>query len=161
MIRKNYNERLAKLVGGVAVLKGGDATEIKVKERKDRVDNALDGTIAAVEEGIVPRGGVTLLNVARTLDDLKGANDDQQAGKTLVALTIVYSGAKTAFMAPTDLLSAQHYQFFCNALENTSIKEELLTGKSRAKQQLQLKKDLADGKIDILIRTHVLFQKCV
>ncbi len=90
---------------------------------------------------------------------------DVGSGKTLVALltmlNVVTSGTQTALMAPTDLLSAQHYQFFCNALENTSIKVELLTGKTSPKQQLQLKKDLAEGNIDILIGTHALFQKGV
>lgn len=90
---------------------------------------------------------------------------DVGSGKTLVALltmlNVVTSGIQTALMAPTDLLSAQHYQFFCNALENTSIKVELLTGKTSPKQQLQLKKDLAEGNIDILIGTHALFQKGV
>ncbi|MBN8523262.1 MAG: ATP-dependent DNA helicase RecG [Rickettsiales bacterium] len=90
---------------------------------------------------------------------------DVGSGKTLVALltmlNVVASGTQTALMAPTDLLSAQHYQFFCNALENTSIKVELLTGKTSPKQQLQLKKDLAEGNIDILIGTHALFQKGV
>jgi ATP-dependent DNA helicase RecG len=90
---------------------------------------------------------------------------DVGSGKTLVALltmlNVVTSCTQTALMAPTDLLSAQHYQFFCNALENTSIKVELLTGKTSPKQQLQLKKDLAEGNIDILIGTHALFQKGV
>jgi ATP-dependent DNA helicase RecG len=90
---------------------------------------------------------------------------DVGSGKTLVALltmlNVVTSGTQTALMAPTDLLSAQHYQFFCNAVENTSIKVELLTGKTSPKQQLQLKKDLAEGNIDILIGTHALFQKGV
>lgn len=90
---------------------------------------------------------------------------DVGSGKTLVALltmlNVVTSGTQTALMAPTDLLSAQHYQFFCNALEDTSIKVELLTGKTSPKQQLQLKKDLAEGNIDILIGTHALFQKGV
>ena len=90
---------------------------------------------------------------------------DVGSGKTLVALltmlNVVNSGTQTALMAPTDLLSAQHYQFFYNALENTNIKVELLTGKTPVKQQLQLKKDLADGNIDILIGTHALFQKGV
>jgi ATP-dependent DNA helicase RecG len=90
---------------------------------------------------------------------------DVGSGKTLVALltmlNVVNSGTQTALMTPTDLLSAQHYQFFCSALENTTIKVELLTGKTPVKQQLQLKKDLADGKVDILIGTHALFQKGV
>lgn len=90
---------------------------------------------------------------------------DVGSGKTLVALltmlNVVTSGTQTALMAPTDLLSAQHYQFFYNALEDTSIKVELLTGKTSPKQQLQLKKDLAEGNIDILIGTHALFQKGV
>lgn len=90
---------------------------------------------------------------------------DVGSGKTLVALltilNVVKSGVQGALMAPTDLLSIQHYQFFCNALENTDIKVELLTGTTSTKQQKQIKEDLASGVVDILIGTHALFQKGV
>ncbi|HEX6661007.1 MAG TPA: chaperonin GroEL, partial [Sphingomicrobium sp.] len=82
--REKLQERLAKLAGGVAVIKVGGATEIEVKERKDRVDDALHATRAAVEEGIVPGGGVALLYAARALDGLKGENDDQTRGIDIV-----------------------------------------------------------------------------
>ncbi|MGD8356204.1 MAG: chaperonin GroEL, partial [Methyloceanibacter sp.] len=78
--REKLQERLAKLAGGVAVIKVGGATEIEVKERKDRVDDALNATRAAVEEGIVPGGGVALLRMTSLLDDLKPANEDQRVG---------------------------------------------------------------------------------
>ena len=82
--REKLQERLAKLAGGVAVLKVGGATETEVRERKDRVDDALNATRAAVEEGIVPGGGVALLRALKALDNLKGANDDQRIGVNIV-----------------------------------------------------------------------------
>jgi len=82
--REKLQERLAKLAGGVAVIKVGGITEMEVKERKDRVDDALNSTRAAVEEGIVPGGGVTLLYAGRTLDKVKTANHDQQVGVDIV-----------------------------------------------------------------------------
>ncbi|MEQ1769787.1 MAG: chaperonin GroEL [Devosia sp.] len=81
--KEKLQERLAKLAGGVAVIKVGGSTEIEVKERKDRVDDALNATRAAVEEGIVPGGGVALLRASSALT-VKGANPDQQAGINLV-----------------------------------------------------------------------------
>ena len=81
---EKLQERLAKLAGGVAVIKVGGGTEIEVKERKDRVDDALNATRAAVEEGIVAGGGVALLYAARALKKLKGANDDQRVGVEIV-----------------------------------------------------------------------------
>jgi chaperonin GroEL len=82
--KEKLQERLAKLAGGVAIIKVGGSTEIEVKERKDRVDDALNATRAAVEEGIVPGGGVALLKAARALDGLKGLNHDQDAGIAIV-----------------------------------------------------------------------------
>ncbi|HZY50863.1 MAG TPA: chaperonin GroEL [Devosia sp.] len=81
--KEKLQERLAKLAGGVAVIKVGGATEVEVKEKKDRVDDALNATRAAVEEGIVPGGGVALLRASSALT-VKGANPDQQAGINLV-----------------------------------------------------------------------------
>ncbi len=86
--REKLQERLAKLAGGVAVLKVGGATEIEVKERKDRVDDALNATRAAVEEGIVPGGGVALLHATRALKNVEGDNDDQDAGINIVRRAI-------------------------------------------------------------------------
>ncbi|MEO1656389.1 MAG: chaperonin GroEL [Pseudomonadota bacterium] len=82
--REKLQERLAKLAGGVAVIKVGGATEVEVKERKDRVDDALNATRAAVEEGIVPGGGSALLYASKGLEGLTGANDDQTAGVAIV-----------------------------------------------------------------------------
>lgn len=82
--REKLQERLAKLAGGVAVIKVGGATEIEVKERKDRVDDALNATRAAVEEGIVPGGGTALLYASKALDGVKGVNADQDAGVAIV-----------------------------------------------------------------------------
>jgi chaperonin GroEL len=81
--KEKLQERLAKLAGGVAVIKVGGSTEVEVKERKDRVDDALNATRAAVEEGIVAGGGVALLRASSALD-AKGANSDQQAGINIV-----------------------------------------------------------------------------
>ncbi|WP_425361864.1 chaperonin GroEL [Candidatus Tisiphia endosymbiont of Mystacides longicornis] len=82
--KEKLQERLAKLAGGVAVLKVGGATEVEVKERKDRVEDALHATRAAVEEGVVAGGGVTLFYAARALESLKSANEDQKAGINIV-----------------------------------------------------------------------------
>jgi chaperonin GroEL len=82
--KEKLQERLAKLAGGVAVIKVGGSTEVEVKEKKDRVDDALNATRAAVEEGIVPGGGVALLKASLALADLKGDNEDQNAGIAIV-----------------------------------------------------------------------------
>ena len=81
---EKLQERLAKLAGGVAVIKVGGVTEMEVKEKKDRVDDALNATRAAVEEGILPGGGVALIRTQSVLGKLKTANDDQQVGITIV-----------------------------------------------------------------------------
>ena len=86
--REKLQERLAKLAGGVAVIRVGGATEVEVKERKDRVDDAMHATRAAVEEGIVPGGGVALIYAARGLDKLSTANNDQQVGIDIVRRAI-------------------------------------------------------------------------
>ncbi|WP_419815109.1 chaperonin GroEL [Glacieibacterium sp.] len=82
--KEKLQERLAKLAGGVAVIKVGGSTEVEVKERKDRVDDALHATRAAVEEGIVPGGGTALLYATKALEGLKGANDDQTRGIDII-----------------------------------------------------------------------------
>src|ERR1700753_2674108 len=82
--KEKLQERLAKLAGGVAVIRVGGATEVEVKEKKDRVDDSLNATRAAVEEGIVPGGGVALLKASKVLDGFKGDNDDQEAGVAIV-----------------------------------------------------------------------------
>ena len=82
--REKLQERVAKLAGGVAVIKVGGMTEVEVKERKDRVDDALNATRAAVQEGIVVGGGVALIQAAKSLDGLEGVNSDQNAGIAIV-----------------------------------------------------------------------------
>ena len=103
--KEKLQERLAKLAGGVAVIKVGGATEVEVKERKDRVDDALHATRAAVEEGIVPGGGVALLRAIKALDALKSNNEDQKTGIAIV---------RKALQAPSR-------QIFTNAGEDGSV----------------------------------------
>ncbi len=86
--REKLQERLGKLAGGVAVLYVGAATEVEMKEKKDRVEDALSATRAAVEEGIVPGGGVAYIRAAEAIRDLKGANDDETTGIHIVARAI-------------------------------------------------------------------------
>jgi len=103
--KEKLQERLAKLAGGVAVIKVGGATEIEVKERKDRVDDALHATRAAVEEGIVPGGGVALLRAIKALETLKAENEDQKVGIGIV---------RKALQAPAR-------QIFINSGEDGSV----------------------------------------
>ena len=86
--REKLQERLAKLAGGVAVIRVGGSTEIEVKERKDRVDDALNATRAAVQEGVVPGGGVALIHAGKALAELTGDNGDQDAGIAIVRRAI-------------------------------------------------------------------------
>ncbi|MCK9553949.1 chaperonin GroEL, partial [Aquamicrobium sp.] len=86
--KEKLQERLAKLAGGIAVIRVGGATEIEVKERKDRVDDALNATRAAVQEGVVPGGGVALVHAGKVLATLKGENGDQNAGIKIVRRAI-------------------------------------------------------------------------
>ena len=107
--KEKLQERLAKLSGGVAVIKIGGSTEVEVKERKDRVDDALNATRAAVEEGIVPGGGVALLKAIKALDGLKGANADQDAGIAII---------RRALQAPIRQIS-----------ENAGVEGSIVVGK--------------------------------
>ena len=86
--REKLQERLAKLAGGVAVIRVGGSTEVEVKERKDRVDDAMHATRAAVEEGVLPGGGVALLRAAKALDDVRFDNADQKTGIEIVRRAI-------------------------------------------------------------------------
>jgi len=86
--REKLQERLAKLSGGVAVLYVGAATEVEMKEKKDRVDDALHATRAAVEEGIVAGGGVAFIRAVESLKDIKGANDDENTGVQIIRRAI-------------------------------------------------------------------------
>jgi chaperonin GroEL len=107
--KEKLQERLAKLAGGVAVIRVGGATEVEVKEKKDRVDDALNATRAAVEEGIVPGGGVALLKASKVLDGFKGDNDDQEAGVAIV---------RRALQAPIRQIS-----------ENAGVEGSIVVGK--------------------------------
>jgi chaperonin GroEL len=107
--REKLQERLAKLAGGVAVIRVGGATEIEVKEKKDRVDDALNATKAAVEEGILPGGGVALLYATKVLNGLTGDNDDENAGIAIV---------KKAIQSPVRQI-----------VENSGIEASIVVGK--------------------------------
>jgi chaperonin GroEL len=100
--REKLQERLAKLAGGVAIIRVGGATEIEVKERKDRVDDAMHATRAAVEEGVVPGGGVALLYGTRVLAKLQPANNDQKVGIDIVRRALAYPTRLIAENAGTD-----------------------------------------------------------
>ncbi|MDT7530320.1 chaperonin GroEL [Sphingopyxis sp. SE2] len=120
--REKLQERLAKLAGGVAVIRVGGATEVEVKERKDRVDDALHATRAAVEEGILPGGGIALLRSLKALDGLKAANDDQQSGIDIVRRALRAPARQIADNAGEDgawivgkLLESEEYGWGFNA----------------------------------------------
>jgi len=100
--REKLQERLAKLAGGVAVIKVGGATEVEVKERKDRVDDAMHATRAAVQEGIVPGGGAALVKSMRVLEKLEGENDDQNVGINIVRRAIQAPARQIADNAGAD-----------------------------------------------------------
>ncbi|RXG91997.1 chaperonin GroEL [Bradyrhizobium zhanjiangense] len=100
--REKLQERLAKLAGGVAVIRVGGATELEVKERKDRVDDAMHATRAAVEEGILPGGGVALLRATAALAKLKPANDDQRHGLESVKRALTWPARQIAENAGED-----------------------------------------------------------
>ncbi len=100
--REKLQERLAKLAGGVAVIRVGGATEVEVKEKKDRVDDALHATRAAVEEGILPGGGVALLRALKAIDTVQAANGDQKAGIEIVRRAIQAPARQIAINAGAD-----------------------------------------------------------
>ena len=100
--QEKLQERLAKLAGGVAVLRVGGATEIEVKERKDRVDDAMHATRAAVEEGVLPGGGVALLRSIKALEKLKVHNDDQRTGIEIVKKALSWPARQIAVNAGED-----------------------------------------------------------
>jgi chaperonin GroEL len=120
--REKLQERLAKLAGGVAVLRVGGATEVEVKEKKDRVDDALHATRAAVEEGILPGGGVALLRAIKALDSVKTTNPDQKAGVDIVrraiqvpARQIVQNAGEDGSLIVGKLLENSSYNWGFNA----------------------------------------------
>jgi chaperonin GroEL len=100
--REKLQERLAKLAGGVAVIRVGGATEVEVKERKDRVDDAMHATRAAVEEGILPGGGVALLRASEVLRKLRTHNDDQKTGVEIVRKALSWPARQIALNAGED-----------------------------------------------------------
>jgi chaperonin GroEL len=100
--REKLQERLAKLAGGVAVIRVGGATEVEVKERKDRVDDAMHATRAAVEEGILPGGGVALLRAIEVLKKVRTHNDDQKTGVDIVRKALSYPARQIAINAGED-----------------------------------------------------------
>ena len=100
--REKLQERLAKLAGGVAVIRVGGATEIEVRERKDRVDDAMHATRAAVEEGFLPGGGVALLRAVKALGKLKGGNEDQRHGVEIVRKALGWPARQIAINAGAD-----------------------------------------------------------
>src|SRR5919205_820526 len=120
--REKLQERLAKLAGGVAVIRVGGATEVEVKERKDRVDDAMHATRAAVEEGILPGGGVALLRALKALDNLKPSSPDQKAGVDIVrraiqvpARQIVLNAGEDGSLVVGKLLEKSTYNWGFNA----------------------------------------------
>ncbi|MBA2934488.1 chaperonin GroEL [Sphingomonas sp. CGMCC 1.13654] len=120
--REKLQERLAKLAGGVAVIRVGGATEVEVKEKKDRVDDALHATRAAVEEGVLAGGGIPLLRAIKALDGIKAANDDQQSGIDIVRRALRAPARQIAENAGEDgayivgkLLESQDYNWGFNA----------------------------------------------
>jgi chaperonin GroEL len=100
--REKLQERLAKLAGGVAVIRVGGATEVEVKERKDRVDDAMHATRAAVEEGILPGGGVALLRAIKAIEKIRTANDDQKTGVDIVRKALSWPARQIALNAGED-----------------------------------------------------------
>jgi chaperonin GroEL len=123
--KEKLQERLAKLSGGVAIIKVGGSTEVEVKERKDRVDDALHATRAAVEEGVVPGGGVALLRAAKALDELKTENDDQKTGINIVRKALSWPARLIAINAGEDgsvvvgkILDRATYSYGYNAQSN-------------------------------------------
>jgi len=100
--REKLQERLAKLAGGVAVIRVGGATEVEVKERKDRVDDAMHATRAAVEEGILPGGGVALLRAIKAIERIRTANNDQKHGVEIVRKALSWPARQIAINSGED-----------------------------------------------------------
>jgi chaperonin GroEL len=116
--REKLQERLAKLAGGVAVIRVGGATEIEVKERKDRVDDAMHATRAAVEEGILPGGGVALLRAVKAIEKIRTQNADQKTGVDIVRKALSWPARQIALNAGEDgsvvvgkILDKEQYNF--------------------------------------------------
>jgi len=134
--KEKLQERLAKLAGGVAIIKVGGATEIEVKERKDRVEDAMNSTRAAVEEGVVPGGGVALLHATRILKNLNPANDDQRVGIEIV---------ERALSAPTRQIA-----------ENAGAEGAVVVGKVLESKNPSFGYDAQEGKYTDLVKAGVI-----
>ena len=134
--KEKLQERLAKLAGGVAVIRVGGATEIEVKERRDRIDDALNSTRAAVEEGVVPGGGVALLYAIRALDKVTGANDDQRVGVEIV---------RRALQAPVRQIA-----------ENAGHDGAVIAGKLLEKKDKNFGFDAQNGKYVNMIKNGII-----
>jgi chaperonin GroEL len=124
--REKLQERLAKLVGGVAVINVGAASEVEMKEKKARVEDALNATRAAVEEGIVPGGGTALLRASKVLEKLKGANAEEQAGINIIARAvqeplrmIAYNAGHEGSIVIDKVMTNTSASFGFNALSET------------------------------------------
>ena len=133
--KEKLQERLAKLAGGVAVIKVGGSSEVEVKERKDRVDDALNATRAAVEEGIVPGGGVALLWASRSIK-VKGANDDQEAGIGIV---------RRALQAPIRQIA-----------ENAGVEGSIVVGRVTDQKSASFGYDAQTGEYGDLIKKGII-----
>jgi chaperonin GroEL len=134
--KEKLQERLAKLAGGVAVIRVGGATEIEVKERKDRVDDAMHATRAAVEEGIVPGGGVTLLHAIKVLEKLKVSNPDQKVGIEIV---------KKALQSPVRQIA-----------ENSGVDGSIIVGKLQDSKDPNWGYDAQKGEFTDLIKAGII-----
>ncbi len=134
--REKLQERLAKLAGGVAVIRVGGATEVEVKERKDRVDDAMHATRAAVEEGIVPGGGVALVKAISALDGLSPANRDQEVGVEIV---------RRALQAPAR-----------NIVENAGAEGSVIVGKLLESNKENEGWDAVSGEFTDLVKAGVI-----
>ncbi len=134
--REKLQERLAKLAGGVAVIRVGGATEVEVKERKDRVDDAMHATRAAVEEGILPGGGTALLYASSVLDKVKFANDDQRRGIDII---------RKAVQAPIRQIA-----------ENAGVDGALVVGKLQEQKKTSFGYDAQNGEYVDLIEAGII-----
>ncbi len=134
--KEKLQERLAKLAGGVAVIRVGGATEVEVKERKDRVDDAMHATRAAVEEGIVAGGGTALLFASRSLETLKGDNNDQQVGIDIV---------RRAVQAPVRQIA-----------ENAGVEGSIVVGKLMDKNDVKFGYDAQKGEYCDMVKAGII-----
>jgi len=134
--REKLQERLAKLAGGVAVIRVGGATEIEVKEKRDRVEDAMNATRAAVEEGVVPGGGTALLRASRVLEKLTPENDDQRVGMEII---------RKALQAPVRQIA-----------ENAGVEGSIVVGKLLEKKDASYGYNAATDKFDDLVKAGVI-----